>query len=239
MPADFATLSAGAVTLGFLHCLVGPDHYVPFIAMSRIGSWSFRKTVVVTLLCGIGHILSSVVLGFLGIALGLIVYQLGTEYSLESDSSIIAKIELLRGDVAAWLLVLFGLVYFVWGVVYAIRRRAASSSPTTAAGDGAIDPATSSATASLTPWILFTIFLFGPCEPLIPMMIAPAAEAQVGLAIWVALLFGGATVATMTVIVAAMYHGVSFVRFQKADIYGHALAGLVVLLCGLAVLFGL
>ena len=66
MPADFVTLSAGAVTLGFLHCLVGPDHYVPFIAMSRIGSWSFRKTMIVTLLCGIGHILSSVVLGFLG-----------------------------------------------------------------------------------------------------------------------------------------------------------------------------
>ena len=165
---------------------------------------------------------------------------MGTEYSLESDSSIIAKLELLRGDVAAWLLVLFGLVYFVWGVVYAIRRRAASSSShPTAPGDNPTDPATSSAAASLTPWILFTIFLFGPCEPLIPLMIAPAAEAKVGLAIWIALLFGGATVVTMTVIVAAMYHGVSFVRFQKADIYGHALAGLVVLLCGLAVLFGL
>ena len=36
---------------------------------------------------------------------------------------------------------------------------------------------------NLTPWILFTIFVFGPCEPLIPLVMFPAAEhTMVGVA---------------------------------------------------------
>ncbi|GAI12193.1 unnamed protein product, partial [marine sediment metagenome] len=29
---------------------------------------------------------------------------------------------------------------------------------------------------SLTPWILFIIFVFGPCEPLIPLVMYPAKK---------------------------------------------------------------
>ena len=37
-------------------------------------------------------------------------------------------------------------------------------------GDGVRDG------GSMTPWVLFTIFLFGPCEPLIPLLMYPAAK---------------------------------------------------------------
>jgi hypothetical protein len=67
MTTDIASLNAAAVTIGFLHCVCGPDYYVPFVAMSRVGSWSLRKTLAVTILCGIGHIAGSVVLGFINI----------------------------------------------------------------------------------------------------------------------------------------------------------------------------
>ena len=52
-----------AATIGFIHTLAGPDHYLPFVMMARARQWSQRKTLWITLLCGIGHVLSSVVLG--------------------------------------------------------------------------------------------------------------------------------------------------------------------------------
>jgi len=242
MMPDLMTLSVGAVSLGFIHCVSGPDHYVPFVAMSRVGAWSLKKTVLVTILCGIGHIASSAVLGFIGVALGLIAFQLGSDYTLESDGSLIAQTEMLRGDLAAWLLLGFGLIYFLWGVVHAIRRLRATNRPTQ---EEVVKDAEKKATAirsragRLTPWVLFTIFLFGPCEILIPLVIVPAAQADLWSALWVVLLFGATTVVTMTAIVVVVCRGISFVSFKKAEVYGHAIAGVVVLACGFAVKYGL
>jgi sulfite exporter TauE/SafE len=109
MSPEILSLSMAAAWTGFVHCLCGPDHYVPFVAMSRVGEWSLRKTLVITFLCGIGHVLGSAVLGFVGIALGLIVFQL-------------EQTEAIRGDIAAWALFGFGLAYTVGGMIYALRR---------------------------------------------------------------------------------------------------------------------
>src|SRR3990170_4378716 len=99
-----------AASVAVLHTLLGPDHYLPFVAMSRAGGWSLRKTVFITLACGIGHVLSSAVLGLVGIAFGVAVLKL-------------EHFEQVRGDLAGWLLLAFGLVYFLWGVRRAIRNQ--------------------------------------------------------------------------------------------------------------------
>lgn len=261
MTADLGALSAAAVTIGFFHTLYGPDHYLPFVAMSRVGGWNLRKTIVVTLLCGVGHVASSVVLGFIGIAFGIVVLQLET-------------LEGLRGDVAGWLLVAFGLTYFSWGVVQAIRNRphthlhvhfdgtvhahqhvhqdahlhvheaAAERESSESAVNPSEAPAGDSATApprktSLTPWVLLTIFIFGPCEPLIPLLMYPAAKANALGVICVTLLFGLTTLATMTGMVVLMCAGAGAVRFERFHRYSHALAGLVVASCGVAIKLGL
>ena len=69
-------LIATAASIGFFHTILGPDHYLPFIVMSRSGKWSVKKTMLVTLLCGLGHVLSSILLGVAGIALGVAVFRL-------------------------------------------------------------------------------------------------------------------------------------------------------------------
>jgi ABC-type nickel/cobalt efflux system permease component RcnA len=66
--------------------------------------------MAVSALCGLGHVLSSVVLGFLGVGLGLAVGHL-------------EKVESTRGTIAAWLLIGFGLVYLVWGLRKAYRAK--------------------------------------------------------------------------------------------------------------------
>ena len=89
----------------------------------------------------------------------------------------------------------------------------------------------------LTPWILFLIFVFGPCEVLIPMLIYPAAN-QSGLGVFlVALVFGIATVGTMMLVVLLGYQGLSLVRFKGREHQLHLFAGLIILLAGAGMQF--
>jgi hypothetical protein len=107
MPGELTVLLATATGIAVLHTLAGPDHYLPFIALSKLRGWSVRKTIGWTLLCGCGHVGSSVVLGLAGAALG---------WSLSG----LIGIEKVRGGLASWALLVFGLLYFLWGL-YRVR----------------------------------------------------------------------------------------------------------------------
>src|SRR5688572_7766280 len=186
MFAELVSLGVPAVSIGFVHCICGPDHYVPFVAMSRVGLWSLRKTLFITFLCGIGHVLGSAVIGFIGIGLGLIVWQL----QAQAIESTLGNAESIRGDLAGWMLLGFGVIYTVWGLYRAFRRGGVLSAEVgtltqsngdnpyqaTLSGGDAQQAAAVSEPGRMTPWVLFTIFLFGPCEPLIPMLMVPASQ---------------------------------------------------------------
>lgn len=45
-------LSAG--TIAFLHTVLGPGHFVPFVAMAKARNWTLAKTLRVTTMCGLG-----------------------------------------------------------------------------------------------------------------------------------------------------------------------------------------
>jgi len=233
MSNEVAILAGTAAAIGFAHTILGPDHYLPFIVLARARQWSGLKTAVITLLCGIGHILSSVALGFIGIALGVAVFNL-------------EAIESFRGEVAAWLLLGFGFAYFVWGVRRAVRRRPHDHPHVHADGGAHLHTHGHSVdhthvhdarSGGLTPWVLFTIFLFGPCEPLIPILMYPAAKGSIASVAAVASIFGVVTIATMLGMVLAAYYGLSRLHVGKLEQYSHALAGLTILLCGGAIKF--
>jgi hypothetical protein len=87
--------------------------------------------------------------------------------------------------------------------------------------------------------VLFIVFLLGPCEPLIPLLMYPAAEASLAGVALVTTAFAAATLLTMTAMVALLQGGFHIVSFPSVGRYNHALAGGIVLACGLAVKFGL
>jgi len=234
MTPDTILLLWTAAAIAFLHTLIGPDHYLPFVAMSRALGWSRAKTIGITLLCGLGHVLSSVLLGSLGIALGLAVTQL--EFWESS-----------RGELAAWLLIAFGLTYLVWGVRYAVRHR--PHEHVHAHADGVVhthlhvherdhvhpggDPrADTSGLRRATPWILFTIFVFGPCEPLIPLLMYPAAQKSMAGVLLVTLVFAVTMLTTMTLAVFVCSFGLARLATSRLERYIHALAGAAILFCG-------
>lgn len=256
MDAKLGALVVTAASLGFIHTIIGPDHYLPFVMMSWARGWSWVKTTVVTVLCGLGHIASSVALGLTGVWLGLVLKRL-------------TIVESFRSELAAWLLIGFGLLYFVWGLRRAYRNRPHKhghfhreppdadpfdklrACPEEFEGTGLRHTHEHSHHAdhahvhdehkpvSIAPWALFVIFVFGPCEVLIPTLMYPAAVGGwFGVAI-VTAVFAVVTIATMVGAVLLLRAGVSFVRLGSLERYAHAIAGATICLCGLAVQFGL
>jgi nickel/cobalt transporter (NicO) family protein len=234
MSYELLALMGTAASLGFLHTLVGPDHYVPFVAMARAGKWSRTKTITITVLSGLGHVGSSVLIGALGIAFG-------------SALAHLQWVEEIRGAVAAWLLTGFGLAYMVWGIRRAIRSKQHQHSH--AHVDGEIHahthshdlmhahPHTSESSPSITPWVIFSIFVFGPCEPLIPLLMYPAAvHSTAGVAL-VAIVFALTTIGTMLAMVFLGLAGVELLPFPQLERYMHATAGGIIALLGLGILF--
>jgi len=235
MTQNLAILIATAASIGLVHTLLGPDHYLPFVVLSRARRWTPARTAAITVLCGLGHVGSSVVLGIAGIAFGVAVARL--EF-----------LEAARGNVAAWLLTGFGLVYTVWGV-WRARKGAPHRHIHLHDGEahshghshqqGHVHSHEPADVVSLTPWILFTIFVFGPCEPLIPLLMYPAAESSTLGVVLVAVVFGVVTIATMVVVVLLLVYGVAHLPTAGLERWSHALAGAAILLCGIAIHLGL
>ncbi|MHB0996434.1 MAG: sulfite exporter TauE/SafE family protein [Elusimicrobiales bacterium] len=222
-----------AASLGFIHTVLGPDHYIPFVALAKARDWSKARTALVTFLCGLGHVLSSVLIGLGGIWLGTEVGRL-------------EWIEGIRGDVAGWLLVSFGLLYMLWGIKKAVRREKHSHLHSHGGpghshehGHEADHLHPHGQTASVTPWALFIVFVFGPCEPLIPVLMYPALKTGMGLAMTAAAVFSAVTVATMMASVFLLLWGIKMFPAERMTRYSHALAGFAVLACGVAVKAGL
>ena len=226
-------LAMSAATLGVVHTILGPDHYLPFIVLSRARNWSRSKTLWITVISGVGHVGSSIILGIVGIAMGISLHKL-------------EAIEANRGNIVGWMLIVFGLIYTGYGIYKymnngahlhlfnfllpkKIRHRKLYDSEESEKGD---DDA-----GKITPWILFLIFIFGPCEVLIPMLIYPAAEnSHMGI-FMVALVFGLATVLTMSLVVMLGYKGVSLIKLNGKEHVFHLVAGLVILLSGVSIQF--
>ncbi len=222
-----------AASIGFFHTLLGPDHYLPFVAMSRVRGWNHAKTLWIVMLCGLGHIASSVFLGFIGIAAGISVKQLQI-------------IDSFRGNVAAWALIAFGLVYSAWGIRKVFRGKQHNHAHIHTSGKIHFHEHAhtdehlhvhAGENRSLTPWVLFTIFFFGPCEPLIPILMYPAARQNLSQVIAVTSIFGIVTIATMLGFVFAINSGFDLFPSSRLEKYNHALAGATILLCGIAIQF--
>jgi len=215
MNEELTILLITAASIGFFHTILGPDHYLPFVAISKARNWSQSKTLFLTILCGFGHVLSSSVIGLIGVAFGTALSKL--EF-----------IESIRGDLAAWVLIAFGLVYLIWGLRRAYKNK-----------HHLHDHHHHNDKKSLTPWVLFIVFVLGPCEPLIPILMYPAAKSSLMGMFLVAAVFSFVTIATMTSIVYVLTGGIKLFKFSSLERYSHALAGFVILLCGVAIQFGL
>ena len=94
------SLPIAAATVGALHTLA-PDHWMPFAALARARGWTPARALRTTILCGLGHVTVSAILGIAALSIGLGVAELSG-----------GKLATL----APFLLMLFGTIYMLWGL---------------------------------------------------------------------------------------------------------------------------
>jgi len=227
---ESSVLIVAALSAGVLHTVFGPDHYLPFVGVSQAEQWSLKKTTAITLIAGALHVGSAALLSFAAVWLGNLLMP-----------ETLSWLEDARGQMAAWLLMGLGLAYLLWGVRHALRARrndgndpALPSSPT---------GASSSTVSSLVSLGLMIVFVVGPCEAFVPLLLLPQVQASAGMMTLVTAVFGASTLLTMTALTLAGRYGVqSLVRRVPGGVllakrYAHIAAGSVMLMAGAAVQF--
>lgn len=235
-------LLTAAVTIAAGHTVIGIDHSLPFIVLGRARGWSLGRVLTVTGLCGVGHVLSSVLLGFVGIGIGVALERL-------------EWIEATRGSIAAWLLIGFGALYAARAWVRMQRKKPhthghAHGHAHAHGGEHShehdhskpehMHPHEVAGQSTVTIWALFIVFAFGPCEPLIPLLMAPAAVHNWAWVALVSLVFGAVTIGVMMLVVTVGYLGLSRVRLAWAERHADVLAGVAIACSGLAIqVFGI
>jgi uncharacterized membrane protein YqhA len=228
--SEVQLLLISAVSISFLHTISGPDHYLPFIALSKARGWSLSKTIFWTVVCGCGHIWSSVVLGLTGAALGWSISKLGW-------------LEEVRGGWAGWSLLVFGLVYSLWGLRRVRRDKRHKHFDVHEDGSMYVyehrhgEAVAPKERHAVTPWVMFIIFLLGPCEPMIPLLYYPAAKNSGGIMLLLVTVYTIFTIVTMIVMVMIGYYSTSIIHTNRLEKYMHALGGFTILLCGVGMVF--
>ncbi len=211
-----ALMSLAGMT-AVLHTMAGPDHYLPFVMIAKAQKYSWRKATLLTLICGIGHIASALVIA--------LVFNAGISY-IASDLQ--TKVEDVQSSMAAYALIGFGVAYLAWALRHRFLKRNQQTmqdySPATKTG--------------ITPWILFIIFVLGSCEALWPVLLA-AQVLGTGAMISATVVFSLATIATMLVMVTALVFGLNKFRLNFVEKYAHELAGTMIMACGVAMICGL
>ncbi len=232
MTPTLILLSNSAAAVGLIHTAIGVDHYLPFIVMGRAQGWPLRKSMMLTFLCGLAHVSSSVILGLGGIWFGVTLQRLKVIHDVQ-------------GNLAAWFLILFGLTYAAWSIAKTRRMQRHMHEH----ADGHVHshlPIESDELdethkkAIMTTWTLFVIFVLGPCEPLVPLMIVPALQHGVQTAMWVAAVFSATTISCMLTLVVLGWYGLNMIPLRRFEMHANTLAGLAIAAAGAAIkLFGI
>ena len=225
---------------------------MPFAVMSKANRWSYSRTMFIVFICGAGHVLSSLILGLCGIWLG-------------SHISILAGIDDFREEAAAWFMLIFGLIYMIWGI-----REAAGNKPhkhfhlishnqetghghaghnheaehghaghTHENASSFTDAEDQGAEKGLSRsfWPMFIMLALCPSQALIPVLIYPAAQSGMLAVAVIALVFAVFTIGAMLICTTVVLKGVNALPVKKLERYAHALAGFAIFACGVAARF--
>jgi uncharacterized membrane protein YqjE len=147
-------------------------------------------------------------------------------------------VETIRGGLAAWILLAFGLIYCIWGIIKG--RQNSKHKHFDVYDDGSIyvfehkhgEVVSPKERHRLTPWVMLLIFVLGPCEPMIPLLYYPAAKNSLYAMFLLIIVYTAFTLVTMVVMVTMGYYSFSLLKTNKLERYMHALGGLTIFICG-------
>lgn len=224
------SMVSAAAFIGFSHTILGADHYLPFVTLARAQNWSWRRTLLTVSICGVAHVAGSMLLASLGLFAGVFMGKW-------------EMIDGVRGDWAAWSLVVLGLAYCLWGVRQALKHRSGFEAH---AHDGHVhihcqggdshEHSSANKRSAFSFWMLLLVFILGPCEPLIPLFVLPASRGRWDIALVTLGAFAITTVLTMLAATCMGLVGISKLPLGALEKWVHAMAGAAIATSGAAVI---
>ena len=209
------------VATAVVHTLI-PDHWLPFVLVSRSQGWTLRQTLLLTTASAMLHV-------FVSVTLGVIVAGVGR--SAEAVVGFAEGLEWLGGA----MLVLFGIVYMLWFLLRGGHVHSFGLHPHHGSlGRSGDKPGHTSRAKRLTGFTLALIVGFNPCILVIPIVYGAVQVSEMTLAA-VVLAFGLTTVLTMVGSTLLGLRGASRLTSTFLTRYGEALSGALIALTGVAV----
>ncbi|OIO38299.1 MAG: hypothetical protein AUJ71_03345 [Candidatus Omnitrophica bacterium CG1_02_49_16] len=192
--------------VGALHALA-PDHWLPFVMISKAEAWSHRRLAWWVFLAGLAHVTAAFLIGLGGIFLGITFNQ-------------ITHLENIRGGLFSFMLIGFGLTYVIWALKQTRPDRFV----------------TKDQSRSLAGRLLLAFMVLGPCEPLIPFLFLGSFHGWIKMTA-LFFVFLSATVGTMLVTTQCIAGGLSLRRVPWMERFSHVFAGLGIAATGIFVRF--
>ncbi len=203
--AGIVVVVAGSAMVGAVHALL-PDHWIPFVLLSRARRWDLRRSLAAAAAGGLAHLVSTA-------ALGLLVALLGAEA--------LKRVGPAAEFAGAGILAVFGLLLSLRGL------RSARS------GRGHVHGHASGHAGTRGHLLQGALLGARPCAEAIPVFLAAAAygltSSILAILAWVI-----ATLGVMIGIVWLSLLGLRTVKLDFLEKYGEVAAGLLILLMGLA-----
>lgn len=203
------SLLGGGFAAAFLHAAL-PNHWLPFVLVSRAQGWTQGRTLAVVAAAGLAHIASTALAGGLIVVAGL---------ALER------WIQGLLPYVSAAFLFLFGAFY----LARAVLRRPATAGGPGVSGLDTTGPAVTDGAAALG---LIAMLALSPGEVLLPFYLSSAAEGLPVLAA-LTLAFTLGTVGGMAVFTVLARAGASLLKLERWGRYEGGVLGVALIALGL------
>jgi hypothetical protein len=211
-------LFLSSCSTAIIHALI-PDHWLPFVLMSRVERWSEKRVAALTGLAGLLHVGVTMLAGGLTILVGS-----ATVESLAARTG--RSLEFLEG----LLLVVFGVIYGIWRHRREARAHAHPDRPPARpethvhAHGHLLEPWFRPA---LTAGALVLVIGMSPCALLVPILFAASAEGA-GALLASALGFALCTVGTMVGVTVFAARGMRRIDLPFFARYGDLISGALV-----------
>ena len=169
-------------TVAFFHAAI-PTHWLPFVMAGRVQQWGKGKTLLVTALAGVGHVIMTTALGLLIVWLGLTLDE---------------KIGAVFPWVAGGILIAFGCYYLIrhfMGHTHGHHHHGPNCKHHSHASLHEFKGEMQSDVVAITS--LFALLTFSPCEGFLPVYISGITYGWLGFSLLSAVLAGGTLLGMM------------------------------------------
>ncbi len=201
------------LTVAVLHAAI-PTHWLPFVLAAKAQRWPYKKLIAVLSIAGLGHILTTIVLGA-----GIVWFSLKVNERFQSLFVIVATLSTF----------LFGLYYFV----QFFRGRRHSHCDHHHPHEHDFSKTSQDGWAILG---LLSLLTFSPCESFLPVYISAWQLSWSGF-VALSIVLAAGTLTAMILFTTLAFFGVNKLNFKFLENYEKLIIGSVLIILSILVYF--